>query len=508
MFRFFNFIFLGALLFSFFTQAETQKINQEAISKKESALPIASPTLTEVATQTTVQSKAQTETQTKKKTQTETPVKAQTKVQTEIPAKKKTQTQKKEPSLSLKNYKQKIILSVGQKRKLKSIPSKTLRIGNKSLVHLAVKGNNLEIIGKKQGQTYIQIHSNYYRVIVTSSKLQKHLSLIEKKLQPLWGLNWDLSQDQKIEITGVLNRMYDWVLIAELAKAHNIPYIFKARLGENLKPTVLNFFQAISKNHSPPDIQWSQLPLALIPESEDLSFYQKTFQAFGLEIQKDKTWFQATPFLKINVALIETSSVSDSLFGKSNKSSTSSMPFLSLLSLLQVLKNKGQGKTIFHSSLLAQSGQALHIQNGGEIPFSQYNSQTEHYSTQWKSYGLDLKVLALVDSKNNIRLDIKGSLSEPVAISVEDSPPPLKTQNIQSIFNVKDKSLLKLFYQEKERRSSFIKGGLSFAAPFISSASKNQNSHKVVQMLLLQVHLLNKEETKDEEKLSRSKLWN
>ncbi len=384
------------------------------------------------------------------------------------------------------------LISLGEKRKLPLSPDRVVHIGNKKLLSLSTYGNDLHLLGKKEGQTFLTLGSKNYKIIVLKENTKKHLLLLDKIIKKTWGLNWTLSKENMIQITGQLNRMYDWVQIAKLSKAYNIKYEFTAQLGESLEPVVLAFFKSLLKDHIIPEIQWTKLPIALIPKKAQISLYEKKLAPFGLKIQQDEKWFSKPPFIEIEIALIETTSSSSLFFGNNSTNKDEISPMTSLLKLLNLLKTSGRGKTIHHSSVLTQNGQEVHIRNGGEIPFSKYNNETKQHSTQWKSYGLNLHITALLDKKETIELKIKGEISEPLSILMKDGPPPLKNQTLKTTVKVKNKEIVKIYHQKKEGTGTFSKGGLGFSFSFLKSIVRNNNKYQTSQMILLYPKIIKK----------------
>ena len=164
-------------------------------------------------------------------------------------------------------------------------------------------------------------------------------------------------------------------------------------------------------------MQWNKLPFAYLPQGTDLADYKKLLQPFGLTPKEDSLWKANKPFIEIEMALVESLSSSGRSFGgKGDKPQQSD--FFSLLAFLNFLKTSGQGKTLHHSSIIGQSGQKLHIQSGGQIPFYSYNMKTEQTTVGWKSYGLNFHILPTLDKKNQVTLEIKAQISEPLSFFI------------------------------------------------------------------------------------------
>ena len=388
------------------------------------------------------------------------------------------------------NNKKYIVLSLGEKKLLASKGHRILHIGNKNFASLSLKEGHLEILAKKQGQTYIRFGSKHYKIIVTDEKTKQHIHLVHNTIKDFWGLSWGLSKDNKIQILGTLNRMYDWVQIAKLAKDHGIQYEFKAQISEGLEPTIMKFFKSISENYTLPKLAWGNLPLAFIPQGEQLHSYQQKFKDFGLVFKKDKEWFHPSKMIEIEIAMLETNSSLAYSFGKAQSQISELSSVSSLLKALKLLSAKGKGEITYHSSTVVQHGEKISLENGGEIPFQQYNTETGQYTTHWKSYGFNFNIIAFADQYDNIKVSVEGSISEPVSTSITSGLIPIKKQSLKSSFHLKNKSIVNLFQQEKESSSNLLKGGIISSLPFINSIASNRGKNKVHQTIYMRVSLL------------------
>lgn len=382
-----------------------------------------------------------------------------------------------------------ILLSLGEKAKFPLPHKQVLHIGDRSLVSLAHNEHTLTLVGKKQGQTFLSLDSKKYQLIVLPQKTKTHLLFIQNLLKNMWGLTWSLSPQLNIQITGTLNRIHDWIKLAELSQKHKIKYQFKAQMAENLMPAVLLFFKQLLSPHIPPKIQWQNLPWVWIPYKSNTSFYNKHLEPFGLSLEEDKHWFLKPYSIQIEVALVETQTSVSSFFAKT-KGEDASLSFSSLIDLLDFLKSKKRGRTLHYSSLLAQNEQEVLFRNGGEIPFSLYNKETEHYSTQWKPYGLTLNITAFVGKTKNIQLKIQGEFSEPLSVSTQNQTPPLKSQNLKTVLTANNQDILLLFYQKKARSNSSSQGHFLFSSPLFTPFSNHQNKQEVSQMIFVRPTLV------------------
>lgn len=377
-----------------------------------------------------------------------------------------------------------LILTPGEKIHLPLPANHRVHVGQKDLLFLHSEGRSLIVSGKKEGQTFLRLKNKIYPVFIVKKELKQHILLVDQILKTFWGLNWSLDQ-YHIKITGQLNSLYDWIKLAEKARQNNIPYSFHATLGEGLKEPAERFFKNLfnSQNQNeiipPPNIQWQNPPLALIPQGPKGTekLYQKTLQPFGLTPQIDPLWFAPASLIQIEVALLEITTNFSLAFG--NPTTTS------LRDLLNLLLSRGKGRVLHHSSLTAQNEREMTIHSGGQIPFTQYNLETRQQNTRWKSHGLTLKITPKLDKERAIRLKIRGDISSPSG----SHPPSLKTQTFSGTFDVKAGHILKLLHMKKQSEGGHFNGGLSLLP--LSAAAGRQN-YKMSRMIFLRVTLLNK----------------
>ena len=348
----------------------------------------------------------------------------------------------------------------------------------------------LSLLARKEGQTLLITGQKKYEILIFNKEQKFQALKLDQLLKNFWGLSWSLSSKKTFQITGQLNRLYDWAELAKISKTHNILYEFKALPGEELEKSIRHYFQNLFKNKTPPEIIWQQLPLAHIPQGEKLSEYEKLLQPFGLTPKEDPLWFSTAPFIKIEIATVESLSSSGFSFGGMSHPDHSLSRFSSFLGFLNFLKNSGQGKTLHHSSIISQSGQKLQIHSGGQIPFHSYNLKTEQKSTQWKSHGFHLNIIPRAGKNHHIELDIKAQISEPLSLlSSMDRPPPLKTQKLENKLVLKNKQIVNLFQLHKQSQGTENRGQLSFFWDFPSSLFRGKNGYEITQLIFIQAQI-------------------
>ncbi len=389
-------------------------------------------------------------------------------------------------------YCERLILSPAEKSFIPLPYNQQVRVGDKSLITFQQEQGSLSLMAKKEGKTLLIAGKKRYEIFILNKKKKFQALTLDKLLKSFWGLDWSLSDQNIFQITGILNRLYDWVRLAETAQKLNILYEFKALPGENLKTKITHYFKILFKNKVSPEVAWHNLPFVDLPQGTNLTEYKKLLQPYGLVPKKNPLWFFQKPFIEIEIALVESLSSSGFSFGGAPDLNNPLNSFSSLLVFLNFLKNSGQGKTLHHSSITGQSGQKLQIQSGGQIPFNSYNIKMEQKTVQWKSYGLQLNMIPKLDQKNQVELEVKANFSEPLAFSSMDKPPPLKTQSLENTVILKDKQILKLFQLQKKSKGMQNKGQLSFLLSLPSSFLSGRNKYEMTQFIFIQAKIINR----------------
>lgn len=385
---------------------------------------------------------------------------------------------------------ERLFLSLAEKAFLPLPHNQKVHIGNHSLVAIQKEKGQLSLLAKKKGHTLLITGNKQYEIFIFDKNKKLQALKLNQLLKNCWGLNWSLSDNNTFRVTGTLNRIHDWVDLFKLSKQHNIIYEFKALAGEGLKKPIQYYFKSLFKNKTPPEIAWSKLPFVDIPKGVNLSYYQKLLQPFGLTPKEDPLWLSHAPFIEIEMALVEKLNSSGWSFGGETNPNNSFSQFSSLLNFLKFLNNSGKGKTLHHSSIVAQSGQPLQLQSGGQLPFNSYNLKTEQHSVQWKSHGFRLNITPKLGKQQHIELAIKAKVSEPLAFASANSPPPIKTQNLENTVVLKDGEILKLFQLKKYSQGTQNQGQLDFLLNLPGSLFSGKNSSQMTQLIFIQAKVI------------------
>lgn len=385
---------------------------------------------------------------------------------------------------------ERLVLSLGEKARLPLPADQTIRIGNKSLVAIQKEGGGISLLARKEGWTRLSAGGKNYDILIFSHETKLKVLKIDKLLKSFWGLSWSLSEKGDLQITGTLNRLSDWIDLMEISRAHSISYQFKAQLEEGLEKSISHYFNALFKGPIPPEILPGELPFVRIPQGAELSEYEKQLQPFGLIAKEDPLWLFPAPFIEIEMVVVESLRSSSWSFGGSASPEKTQLNFGSLLGFLNFLKSSGGGKALHHSSIIAQSGQKLQIQSGGQIPFHSYNFKTEQKSASWKSHGLNLSLTPRAGKKGRIELDIQANMSEPLAFAGAEEPPPLKTQSWTGKITVNGGQIVRLFQLKKQSQGQ-ESGGQFGLSDLTRSLLSGNSRRQMAQTLFIQAKIKN-----------------
>ncbi|MCY4321570.1 MAG: hypothetical protein OXC37_04100 [Bdellovibrionaceae bacterium] len=385
---------------------------------------------------------------------------------------------------------QTLILSPGDKVNIPLPIDQTIRLGDKSLLILQKENQQISLIAKKEGHTLLRTQNKLYKIFIFNKENKIKALYLDKSLKKLWGLNWTLSKDNIFEVKGQLYRFSDWLEIRKECSKYNIPYYFKAQMDEEIKKISSYYFKTVLKQ----DIEMirSNLPYVFVPMKSLLSNY-KNLKEFGLIPKEKELWFLKSPFIQIDLAVVET--LSSAILSTGGNLTKTLFQFSSILDFLNFLKSSGKGKTLHHSSVTTQSGQKIEINSGGQIPFPSYNLKTDQKIINWKSHGLQIHLTPTLGKKDQIKLNIKTQLSEPLPFSSSNQAPPLKTHNLESELILDNNQIIKIFQLNKQLKGRQYKTQFGFLELIPSILSGGQNNYKMTKSVFIQTKLL-KEEAK------------
>ena len=358
-----------------------------------------------------------------------------------------------------------IVLSIGSKAEFSIRKSDKIFLENSTLVSIKDKGNSLELIGKKLGETKLFINKKPLKVFVLRKPIYEEYQVLNESISQLLGLKLKI-QNGNLFIYGSLHRVSDW---ERLSKLHLKNYKFKAKIDEDIqKKSTLFISDFLSKNF----VQVSKFTLKSglnvytnkkAPEKNLIT----TVKKLGGSLITTKNLINLRPQLKIDIIIAEISKSLSHTLGIEHSGNINAQILPHFLnqslfnSRLIASESSGEGQILARPTLLCKSGESASFLAGGEIPIKVLKQ--DNHSVVWKKYGVHLEVRPIVDQLNRIDLKLKTEISTiDTAISV-DGVPGIKTNKVTSHFNFLKPTTILISGFLKENKGSSSQG-----LPFLS----------------------------------------
>jgi len=346
-------------------------------------------------------------------------------------------------------------LAVGSSYNLPVDKDVDIRIGSKKILRAVDHGSFVTLIGQSAGKTLVHAGGKTFSVaVVPSSRLdfQKELTTFLKKTM---GLHLETSESEKegflLNVTGTLYVFEDWKALARIAEKWDAHYRFLARPTPEALHEAENYFLKRLQGEHLGNLHLSpSLPLHVLVQTkrEDLSKAKELFTPFGIEVSATSDLMELRPLVKTSVILAEVSKQASHSFGLQFPTQVEGqlLPKLQgpeqLLASLKALESKGLGKVLASPTLTCRSGAEAEFHAGGEFPIklSGYLKQ----GVQWKKHGVLLKVKPKADRLGNIQLEVQMEISLLDAGQAVDGIPALKTNRVQSAFDLQSQKTIAL----------------------------------------------------------------
>ncbi|MDE0151643.1 MAG: hypothetical protein OXK80_03990 [Bdellovibrionales bacterium] len=353
-----------------------------------------------------------------------------------------------------------ILMELGEQKKLSSPYGEKITISKPGLISIQEEGPFILLKARKTGTLFLDqgLQTKWIKILSKNGKIKwkNFLNLIES----IPWLKWSFSKDQ-IQISGSIYRFEDWQKIAQSSKQNQIPYTLHADISNKVKKDFLKFF----KKQKPFQILWHK-PLQLIMPSHNNS---SVFSHYGMQIISDEK--SPPPLIELNLLFTEV--ISNNTRFSNSALSLIKDPLHVIQSQFHHYKNKGTGRILTSSRLITENKKSARFFMGGEMPISQYHTESQMINTSFKPYGLSLSFTPQVLSQSHIYLQLETEISE-----IDNSSKGFKNHRIHSEITIPEgQSLLLSDFQ----RTSFGKNQeqpLSLSIPILGSIFKQTGQSK------------------------------
>lgn len=330
-----------------------------------------------------------------------------------------------------------LLLSVGE---MTALPSsvRDIWIEKKNIIQAVEKNKSIFLKANNSGFSNLKLNGKPYEVIVLN-KNQKQL--IESKKLPL-GVFFKIDNGQ-IYLDGMFARKKDLIKILDLTQKNNLPFILRAQLNNNLKPDYLKYIEERLRQESlsPVDIQENGIHFVNLRQNSTNETLAHFLRTLGVSIRMSTSQLSVEPTVKVEITIAEIKKEFSQKLGLKPPTGYSATVLDDLTFELEqfkleahALENKGLGKVLASPNILCRSGKEAEFFAGGEFPIKIINFGRQ--DVLWKKYGILLKVKPLADFSGQISLSLETEISSLDMSQVVDGIPGLKTNKVNSHFDL------------------------------------------------------------------------
>ncbi len=334
-----------------------------------------------------------------------------------------------------------VVLAKGHQTFLKIQGSGSVTVGNSKVIGVKDFGDRILITGRSLGETLVTVGSKEWRVFVISKNEYRSYHELAKEFDQFLGLTLKIVGG-KVEIGGELLRLSDWLRIAELSPEEN-GYHFRAQIDATMSNRVKLYFNRLFGEAELPPLQMVHKPyfhFIYEGENEDLrKRYETLFAKFGIDVLKDVSHIKLEPMVKVQITVAEVKKKEFQRMGIKWKESYQAeiLPQLAVespLAMIEALEEKGLGRVLASPNILCRSGKEAEFLAGGEFPIKITGFAKR--DVIWKKHGILLTVKPLADFRGRMSIGIKSEVSAIDESQVVDGVPGLKTNRIESHFDL------------------------------------------------------------------------
>lgn len=337
-----------------------------------------------------------------------------------------------------------VVLKLGETRRLPLGANEHVWVQNKKTLLIANSGKSLQITGRSEGSTVIDIGDHVYQIQVLHP-LQKNLGKdFEKQLHQSLGLRLSYEKNQVV-VGGKLFLWQDWLRLAEAAQRNETTYVMAAEIPEHLQEQADRYWQEEMERLGLPRVPvhfGHGLEARIATGSEMYEKYAKIFEPFGVTLEKDKEAVNIAPVVRVQITVAEVKHEFITQYGLEWPSSynatlvqgTNEPVVDDLVFSAHALEQQGQGKILASPTILCRSGKEAEFLAGGEFPIKIINFKMQ--DVVWKKYGVILKVKPQADTSGRMSIALQTEVSTLDTAHAVDGIPGVLSNSISSHFDL------------------------------------------------------------------------
>lgn len=337
---------------------------------------------------------------------------------------------------------QEVLLALGDSYKINSPPQEAVWVSEASVLKVSDAGSQLQLLSRALGQSLVQIGQRTYNIRVVPRTLYQSWLKANEVTQDFKGLLWKI-EDTKLQLTGTLLRELDWHALAREFRGAETSYEFKATIDQDLTDSLLKHFLRLAQRAGlpPPHLSLSEGLVRIGQQHQaSLSKYQAIYRPYGIEVQVEASELGLAPLIRLQVVIAEVHSNESLKLGirwpgqQEMQVLPQTLSPSQIMVELQALESEGHGQIFANPTLIARSGSEAEFLAGGEFPIRLVGFGSRN--VEWKKHGVLLKFKPLADHSGNMSIEVTTELSVVDPASSVDGIPGLKTNRIQSHFDI------------------------------------------------------------------------
>lgn len=333
-----------------------------------------------------------------------------------------------------------IVICRQQSRYFSAGPNQVIRIGDGSVLKAREVKGGVNIVGKKQGKSRLDIGGKTHIVRVVflpQCQFYKKLKDITKRmLGPAVNI-----KEHKVNISGHIYRWSDWLNIAN--NADELTYSVNAKIDEDVRFKAQAHIDQKLNSLGLPKLELNFSP----PLSAHLSVEQKEnkeltsiLRKFGFAVKASKTKLSLKPLVRVKIMVAEVSRSMSRELGLEWGISYSAQllpkytPIGDVYLNLKAMEANGSGQILAAPTLLSRSGSKAEFLVGGEFPVKTYGFKSQ--GVQWKKHGVHLSIQPKADWTGKMSINLTSEVSSIDPTTSVSGIPALKTNRVQTHFDL------------------------------------------------------------------------
>jgi pilus assembly protein CpaC len=383
-----------------------------------------------------------------------------------------------------------IIVSPGTSAEIDIAKNQLIRAEKTPLIKITDQGKKLRIVGKKIGQTQIQIGEKSYAVWVLRAPsfrtYQKLKKWNQSKRSPILKV-----ENHQLQVSGQILTLEDWQELAATMDSQD-EYTMRAQVDNELKKRIEQKIKELLKENNLSLTSLSTQPEWTIHLSqvtqEELKAYRRVLSSLGLQVKTSPNAVFSKALIEVSIIAAEIQRSEIFQLGIQWPPATQlqvlpTLAWSNTTATIHHLEETGKGRILAKPTLITQSGEDATFHSGGEFPIKAMNQFQANVT--WKKYGILLKIKPRADARGKMDLLIDCEFSSLDSREDESGVPGLLVHRVTSHITLEESKTLALSGLIKEEWRNNKVGlpwlqRIPILSPLFSSESFKNNQSELI----------------------------